>query len=1008
MNIAQLGQNEGTKYEYNNTINYKQNSVSNIKERSLTGNVPNSNSNANTIVNYYKKEFSNLTDMSSDDIKNTVQSVLSKMGEDDYASLISQGVSPESMSLDYLLVSIEQIKQTRGNESILGNSKVSLNDNLLNNAKKICPDTDIINKLADAFGNHNVPVNETNLTNGLNAYNKLDKFGNLSSEAIDYLLKQGKLPTIENIYKAQYSNSENVDNTSKITDEEWKKLSSQVDNILKQEGLEPDKKNKDLARDLISKDILLNRENIVRAQELHNIDITKNLDKIINNITGAIKNGKNADQALVINSVEQIYEDVKQTLEKVEDTHISEVIKSGSELTIDQLKKEIYTSNRNKMQETPNQIKKTYTNDEIKAKRELEEIRLKLTLEAARKLSSKGFNIETEKLNKIVKELREIELGVARNTLEYVKAETTLENVELLQETVNKVNEIKSLPLYTIGRVSISTEVPTLNLIHSEGNNLSQQLKNHMATSSYDTMMTTPRQDLGDSLNKAFANIDSILSDLGLEKNEANQKAIKILAYNQIEINEGNISKVKQLYQNVMHTLKNFTPGVAALMIKEGINPLKTEINQLNKEINLVKDEYGLTEQEKIGKFIVEAEKSGNINQEEKKSLLGLYRLINTVNKTQGKAVGMLMKQGREITLTNLLSAAKLLKTKGVNVEINDNFGSLDKVEYENEPISAQLETLTQGQAFEREEAKINYQQEILSNIMESISPAKLKEIAKNNDILNMSLEKLSEYLAKLDNEEFSKEDKIYAAEKVTKLQELQNVDARTFALINEYNIPNSVKNILAAQMVLQQDYSIYKDIKKKLSDLGSDDKKIEDIINNVDENNGNVDSMLINLEKVDNILDNMLQVSINKDAYSTDLDKILDIKNNVSLLKELGQQQYFQVPFRINGNIEQLNIKLEKGSGETQNINAVVKTETLGNINLNLVIEKGNASIQVIAESSESIKILKETKEKLVGVLENIGLVVRDVDYIMSVKTESILEKTAIGYARNGFEVVI
>ncbi|MDF2820558.1 MAG: hypothetical protein K0R15_999 [Clostridiales bacterium] len=1008
MNIAQLGQNEGTKYEYNNTINYKQNSVSNIKDRSLTGNVPNSNSNANTIVNYYKKEFSNLTDMSSDDIKNTVQSVLSKMGEDDYASLISQGVSPESMSLDYLLVSIEQIKQTRGNESILGNSKVSLNDNLLNNAKKICPDTDIINKLADAFGNHNVPVNETNLTNGLNAYNKLDKFGNLSSEAIDYLLKQGKLPTIENIYKAQYSNSENVDNTSKITDEEWKKLSSQVDNILKQEGLEPDKKNKDLARDLISKDILLNRENIVRAQELHNIDITKNLDKIINNITGAIKNGKNADQALVINSVEQIYEDVKQTLEKVEDTHISEVIKSGSELTIDQLKKEIYTSNRNKMQETPNQIKKTYTNDEIKAKRELEEIRLKLTLEAARKLSSKGFNIETEKLNKIVKELREIELGVARNTLEYVKAETTPENVELLQETVNKVNEIKSLPLYTIGRVSISTEVPTLNLIHSEGNNLSQQLKNHMATSSYDTMMTTPRQDLGDSLNKAFANIDSIIADLGLEKNEANQNAIKILGYNQIEINEGNISKVKQLYQNVMHTLKNFTPGVAALMIKEGINPLKTEINQLNKEINLVKDEYGLTEQEKIGKFIVEAEKSGNINQEEKKSLLGLYRLINTVNKTQGKAVGMLMKQGREITLTNLLSAAKLLKTKGVNVEINDKFGSLEKVEYEKEPISAQLETLTQGQAFEREEAKINYQQELLSNIMESISPAKLKEIAKNNDILNMSLEKLSEYLAKLDNEEFSKEDKIYAAEKVTKLQELQNADARTFALINEYNIPNSVKNILAAQMVLQQDYSIYKDIKKKLSDLGSDDKKIEDIINNVDENNGNVDSMLINLEKVDNILDNMLQVSINKDAYSTDLDKILDIKNNVSLLKELGQQQYFQVPFRINGNIEQLNIKLEKGSGETQNINAVVKTETLGNINLNLVIEKGNASIQVIAESSESIKILKETKEKLVGVLENIGLVVRDVDYIMSVKTESILEKTAIGYARNGFEVVI
>ena len=39
----------------------------------------------------------------------------------------------------------------------------------------------------------------------------------------------------------------------------------------------------------------------------------------------------------------------------------------------------------------------------------------------------------------------------------------------------------------------------------------------------YETLMTAPRSDLGDSIRKAFSNVDDILTDMSLEKTSENQ-----------------------------------------------------------------------------------------------------------------------------------------------------------------------------------------------------------------------------------------------------------------------------------------------------------------------------------------------------------------------------------------------------------------------------------------------------------------------------------------------------
>ena len=74
----------------------------------------------------------------------------------------------------------------------------------------------------------------------------------------------------------------------------------------------------------------------------------------------------------------------------------------------------------------------------------------------------------------------------------------------------------------------------------------------------YETLMTAPRTDMGDSIQKAFRNVDDILNDLGVEATEENRRAVRILGYNGIEITEDSIIQMKAADEEVQRMFKNY------------------------------------------------------------------------------------------------------------------------------------------------------------------------------------------------------------------------------------------------------------------------------------------------------------------------------------------------------------------------------------------------------------------------------------------------------------------
>ena len=125
----------------------------------------------------------------------------------------------------------------------------------------------------------------------------------------------------------------------------------------------------------------------------------------------------------------------------------------------------------------------------------------------------------------------------------------------------------------------------------------------------YAAVGTEVRKDLGDSMSKAFSNVDDILEDLNLEVSESNEKAVRILAYNSMEINEESVTSMKASSELVARTFSNMTPRVVAEIIKRGENPLDMKMSELKEMTEQIKVEIGSdAEDESFARFLYKAD----------------------------------------------------------------------------------------------------------------------------------------------------------------------------------------------------------------------------------------------------------------------------------------------------------------------------------------------------------------------------------------------------------------
>ncbi len=851
--------------------------------------------------------------------------------------------------------------------------------------------------IARTLVENDLPVTEDNMKGIMETLALVSDLDGLSEPGIKYMLDNQMDVTVENIYRAEYSSAtrQNLktpkyytqDNTGyyarKPQDYQWQSLQPQIEKIIEQSGFLVTEDTLEAAKWLVENGIPLTEKNFQTYMELSNISLPVNTEEMLKNIIATMKNGKRPEQT-GFETVQDFIEKavtLQEDMKDISDQAIENILRSGKEMTLDNLRKEQKLIEKNPMAKFIHKDARDsqeITQNTIVARRQLEELRLKMTAEVSVRMMKQGISVETTKLSELVERLKAKEVEYTQKLFDDKGVEYTKENGQLYVETSEKLNLLKNMPMYALGRVA-TIPAPSLNEVFFVGQEVQTALE--QAKQSYETMMTTPRQDMGDSIYKAFQNVGSMLDGIHMEHTTQNERAVKILAFNSMPITRENIMQVKVADQCVNQLMKQMTGDVTLELIRRGENPLDMDIYQLNDEVKGIKNQMSETTQEKYSEFLYKLEKTNGISQEERNAYIGIYRLFHQIEKSQGSVVGALIHQGAEVTLRNLISSVKTRAHKGMDVTVDDDFGGMKRKNPSEINMEQQIASgfsngdskeqnssgHYEGQSYSNEEKQQQYYENLVATGLNQLDPEKLSKVRQVNNY-NISLENFVNQLEELpENGDVNKE--LYQ-ENMRQVQQARTVESSVLEMLLDFKQPVTVNHILAADSLMNQRGKMIKELMELSSkSLKKGKNKDKELLRAAER----VTDQLISKEAAEAAYEELVDVeqSVVDDAME-DMTEYVELRSlkllhsQIQLTGGLSREENYEVPIEIGNEMTSVNVKVIRGKKENGNVSITMNCESYGKIAASFHVKADRITGLLVSDTEKGHAFLRSLDREI------------------------------------------
>ena len=814
------------------------------------------------------------------------------MSADDVAKMADEGFSPSEMTDSETVTVLDKIKATLVKSGV--DIKGFTDDLSKEQIEQIAGSSTYASAIEAALKEAALPATKDNVTEITEALNVSGELTIPSDDAKKYMINNCPEPTVNNFYIANHSSSADtsanrasyyMDETGYVgknpTDADIESLSPQIEKIISDAGLSVNEQTINEAKWLINKDIPLTKENLINLENLESVSFPPDTETVALSAASALAEGKNAKDGL---------------LSDPESIHIKAA-----------------------------KFVESLNFDDVAKRRILEETRLILTLEASVSLLKKGINLDTKDLEKLVDDLKQAEKEsyapflMDNDEVDIKKYDDDLTlKLDVFKQTVIAIEHVKTAPLSVVGDVAFFEKTPTLNEVAELSNKAKAEFSK--AERSYETMMTMPRYDMGDSIKKAFRNVDDILEDLEIEATRLNEKAVRILGYSGMEITEANIEKAVKAEVAVENVITHMTPARTLKMIRDGFNPLDTDIYELSNELLSEDEDTGNT---KYTEFLYKLEKSSEITESEKSAFIGLYRLFRKIEKSDGKLVGDVIKADERLTLSNIISASRSDRQVGTDIKIDDSFGALEKLITHGESITNQI-----LQGFKTKELNKQYAKE------------------EANEIRNI----------------ITKEEAIVRA--------LENADS-----------PKSPINMAAANMLLNSRGTIFKGLLKGFDEEEKDvfDKEINELADSFDDEDSAKNAINSFTEKTQEIIKNKAQIA---DKY-IDVKSLKLLNKQLSIINKMADSRTYEVPVIINGSYTSINLKIVNDTENAGKVKAYFETEETGKVSAEFELRDGKVSGIITTENSFFEGVIKEREDSFKEEFKGAGVEISSMYYV-------------------------
>lgn len=756
---------------------------------------------------------------------------------------------------------------------------------------------------------------------------------------------------------------------AKEKEELFEKLLPQIEKMVQEMGTEDASKGISNARWLLERELPVTRENLLLMDGIE--ELRENFDEasVINELARNMVRGESAKDTNLLLKEENVRKSVENFLgqfkEYAPETAVSEIAEKEGAL------------------------------EKISSHLRLEELRLKMTTEAGYRMLGKGIALDTSNLAKIVEELKKQEQEYYESFFAgETKGSKAVED-GTLKSVMDTLSFVKQAPAAILGETLDVRQEMTLQGLSERAQARDTMMARNTAdkyeipsrdtmmakkmADNYETMRTVVRADLGDSIKKAFAGINDMLSELGMESTEANQRAVRILGYNQMEITKENIQNVKAYDAQVNALFANLTPEIAIHMIREGINPLETPVYQLNDQIQSIREENGFSREDKYSEYLWKLEREDGITKEERSAYMGLYRLFYQVGQSDGAAIGMLLQEGREVTLSNLLEAVRVRKTGSMDVRADENLGALESLTWEKDSISTQLAGFESGTASGQETEEGKRQERMVEELLEQITPAQVHsalsgEKGELDKKLDLSLEKFYEQVRAAAEKEADGVSDGYCAELAKETAEIYNNSQEEIAFLNSLHQPVTIENLMGTGLFYGPGRKLFQSLlenaKEKKEALASKTDKLLEHFTGKEEAAPAYEELLDEAEQ-------MLP-----EPENINIQERKQLSCGIALAGRLAKEEHYTIPLFIGEHLTTVNLTIAPGREEGGRVHIQMEREHLGNLVADFSIHNGKVNGSVLGDSEDGVSWLQEKEEDFTKNIEMLGLEVNNLAF--------------------------
>ena len=745
------------------------------------------------------------------------------------------------------------------------------------NAVQLAVDGNVPDAVIDRLLDSDLPVTEENVAKLSHAVDMASEIRSFSDAAMKFFIdNENTILTPESVNAGVHGAVEGEENPSS-EENDFSLVENQVRSRLEESGMEADDENMAAAKWLYEEDLPVTAENVALSSQVKELKETK-------------------DSVLAARIADQMAEGVQP--------------------------------------EKANLVKLSVA-EAVRFKRRLAETQLTMTADAIRTMSEKGISIDVTKLEDVVEKLRAAEKEAYQSELFNADLPVTEENINTLKETSQAVKQVLSAPVEFMGYAFTQGVEDTLSSLSSKAEAFTASFD--MVENRYESVGTEVRRDLGDSLTKAFSNIDTLLEEAGFETTARNERAVRALAYNQMPLTEENLVSVTTL-------MKSMKPEVVCELIRKGENPLEKTLDELQNDVNEILAQNDI-EDISFRKYLWKMDHTDGLTEDERETMIGVYRLLHQIEKSDGAAAAQVLNEGKELSLSSLLSAVRTRKKAGMDVSVDDSFGMEKEVIASKNSISEQIYAA--------------YGQNIAADLTEKLSPQVLKEAMGGNE--EISAEAL---LERCEEAAIAEENTFYENEVRSVREAAAKSESEVINFLEALDLPATLSNLSLVQEFRQMGAGKWRDLWKEedtdaVLDAMEEPDSLDDVFTEIEEN---MQKELVERRESDDI-------TYDEITWQNQMSRLFTFHG------AMRRCQVYEVPILTEFGITTCNITIREGvEKEKGSIEIAMNSKEFGRLQASFKVKEKKVNGFVTVEDETSVSSCQERMDAFEKELEEIG----------------------------------